>query len=106
MIIPINHVADWRYIRQRKKTQIDKYLIHENTTRIDHDYSVGGQFIMGSKSVFKYKTPFKGSYETVQKLTNVSVTLQMGAVTTRLNICRINPYKINEDANVFNQYEI
>ena len=37
MILPMNNVADWRYIRQRKQTQIYNYVIREKTTRIDHD---------------------------------------------------------------------
>ena len=61
-ILPIKHVADWRYIRQLKQTQINRYVIHENTTIIDHDYRVRDQVIMDSKSAFKYETPFKGPY--------------------------------------------
>ena len=38
MILPINHVADWRYICQRKQTKINKDVACDNTTRIDHDY--------------------------------------------------------------------
>ena len=38
IILPINHVADWRYMRQSKQAQIDKDTIRENTTIIDHDY--------------------------------------------------------------------
>ena len=37
MILPINHVLDWRYIRQRKQTQINKDVNRENTTRINYD---------------------------------------------------------------------
>ena len=40
MILPINHVADWRYIRQRKQTQIDNDAIQEKNNRINHDYRV------------------------------------------------------------------
>ena len=46
IILPINHVADWRYIRQRKQTQINKYLDRENTTRIDYDYRVGDKVLI------------------------------------------------------------
>ena len=45
MILPINHVADFRYICQRKHKQINKYLDRENTTRIDYDYRVGDKFM-------------------------------------------------------------
>ena len=63
MILPINHVADWRYIRQCKQTQINKDAIREKTTRIDYDHKVGDQVIMDNKFAFKCKTPFKGPYE-------------------------------------------
>ena len=106
MILPINHVADWRYIRQRKQTQIDKDIIWENTTTIYYGYRVGDQVMLGNKFAFKYITPFKGPYETIQMRTNRSVTLQTGSATTRLNICRIKPYYNNKDMNVFNQNEL
>ena len=41
IIIPINHISDWRYIHHRKQTKINKDVYRENTTRIDHDYRVG-----------------------------------------------------------------
>ena len=37
IILPINHVADWRYIYQCKQTQINKYINRGKTTRINHD---------------------------------------------------------------------
>ena len=62
MILPINHIANWRYIRQRKKSQIDKYVIRENTTRIDHYYRVGDKLMTKTKSAYKYENLFKGPY--------------------------------------------
>ena len=61
MILTINHVADWIYIHQRKQAQIDKYVIHENNTRIDNDYRVGGKSMKLTKSDYKYKTLVKRS---------------------------------------------
>ena len=95
MILPINQVADWRYIRQRKKTQINKEFICENTNRIDHNYRVGDQVMMEIKPAFKYKTLFKGLYKFFQIQTNGSFTLQMGKGKTRVNIHPIKPYKNN-----------
>ena len=60
-ILTINHVADWIYIHQRKQAQIDKDTTHENTTRIDNDYRVGGKLMTRTKSDYKYKTPVKRS---------------------------------------------
>ena len=53
MILPINHVADWRYIRQSKQAQIDKDVICENTTIIDHDYVLGDKVITLNKLAYK-----------------------------------------------------
>ena len=40
MILPINHVADWRYIRKCKQKQINKEVNRENTNRINYNYRV------------------------------------------------------------------
>ena len=77
---------------QCKKTQIYKDVIRERTTRIDYDYRVGDQVLVGIRSAHKYKTPFKGPYETAQTWTNRTVILRTGEVTTRINIRHINPY--------------
>ena len=52
MILPINHVADWRYINQRKQTKIDKDVASENTTIIDHDYRVGDKVTTNMRSAY------------------------------------------------------
>ena len=62
--------------------------------------------MIGIKTAFKYKTPFKGPYEIFQTWKNVSVILQKLLVTTRVNIRRIKPSKNNtEEVSVFNQYK-
>ena len=102
IILPINHISDWKYIRQYKQAQILKGVIHKNCTRTEHDYKVGYQVTIGRKIVFKNVTPFKVPYEIVQTWENVSATLRTGAVTTIANIRRIEPYKNNiEEGNVF-----
>ena len=92
MILSINNVAYGRYISQHKQPQINKDIIRENTTIIDHDYREGDTVTTTNMSAYKYKTPFKGPYEIVQTWTNGIVTLRMGAVTTRINIRHIKPY--------------
>ena len=92
MILPINHLADWRYIHQIKKAQIDKYVIRENTTGINRNYRVGNKLMTITKSSYKYKTLFRGPYENFHTRTNGTFTLKMGAVTTRINIRNIKPY--------------
>ena len=92
MIIPINHVADWGYICQRKQTQLNKDVICENTTRFDHDYRVGDKFLTKNNSAYKYKNRFKNQYEILQMWKNGTVTLLTGFVITRNNIRNIEPY--------------
>ena len=92
MILPINHVAGCKYIRQPKNTQINKYVARENNTRIDHNYRVGDKFMSKMRSVYQYKTLCRGHYEIFRTCTNGKFTLQTGAVTHRINICNIKPY--------------
>ena len=65
MILPINHTANWRLICQLKQAQKDKEVIHENSTRVNHDYRIGDWFMVRLKN-FEYETPFKGPYEILQ----------------------------------------
>ena len=66
MILHINNVADWRYIRQRKQTQTNKGVTRENTTRIDHNYRVGDKVMTNNMPSYKCETPFRGPYEIFQ----------------------------------------
>ena len=63
MILPINHLANWRSICQRKQAQMDKDVIRENSTKVNHDYIIGDWVMVRKKYDFKYETPFKGLYE-------------------------------------------
>ena len=92
MILPINHVADWRYICQLKQKQINKDVIGENTTKIDHDYRVVDKVTTNNRPAYKYENMFRGPYETVQTWTNSTVKLRTGAVKHRISIRNIKPY--------------
>ena len=41
MILPINHIANWKLICQRKQVQIEKDILRENSTIVNHDYRIG-----------------------------------------------------------------
>ena len=83
-ILPINHMANWIYIRQLKQAQIEKYIIRENSTIIEYNFRVGDQITLRKKSGYKYETRFKVPYEHFQTWTNGSATLHTRAVTTRV----------------------
>ena len=91
-MLHINHVADWRYICQRKKTKINKDVACENNTRIDHNYRVGDKVMSKMRSAYKYETSFRGPYEIFRTWKNGTVTLRAETVTNRINIHNIKPY--------------
>ena len=99
MILPIKHIADWRYIRQCNQSQIEKYVISKNSNWINYDHRVGNQVFLSYKAANNRETPFKGLCEIVQTRTNETVTLRIGAVTNRVNIRRIKPYKKSKTLN-------
>ena len=75
MILPINHIADWIYIRQCKQTQIDNDVIREKANRIYHNYIVGDKLMTLTKASYKYETPYKVPYKIFQTWKNITVTL-------------------------------
>ena len=92
MILPINHVLDWRYIRQRKQTQIKKDTSREYNTIIDHNYRLVDKVTTKIRSAYKYETLFRCPYEIFLIWKNGTVTLRTGVVTHIINIRNINPY--------------
>ena len=53
-------------MRQRKQAQIKKYVIRENSTIIDHDYSIGDKVMVIRNQYYKYETPFQVLYKKIQ----------------------------------------
>ena len=54
MILLIKHTADWKLIRQKNQTKINKDNIRENKKRVDHDYNVGGKVMLNIHTAYKY----------------------------------------------------
>ena len=79
MTLPINHLANCRFILQRKQGKIEKDILCKNSTRIDHNYRVGNHTMVRKQNDLKYETPFKGLYDIVQTWTNRNVAIQTGA---------------------------
>ena len=71
---------------------IEKDVICEKSTGINHDYIVRYHIVISNKAAFKCETQFKVLYEIVQTWTNGKVTIQTGAVKSRIHIRRIKPY--------------
>jgi hypothetical protein len=93
MIFPIQHIADWQLIKNRKQKLIDKNNERENAKRVDYDYKIGDQVLIYTPDPNKMEQPREGPYPVMQVHTNGTVTLQKGAVTQRYNIRQIVPFQ-------------
>ena len=56
MVLPIEHVAYWRLIYQRKQTLTDKNAYIENITRTNNHFKVDDQALIKNNQATKYET--------------------------------------------------
>ena len=93
MILPIVVQANWHRIKQKRQEEIDRNNIRENRDRIPHDYKIGEKVLLRKEGILrKLSAPREGPYKVTNVYNNGTVSLQKGAVTTRVNIRRITPY--------------
>ena len=93
MIFPIEYVADWQLIKNRKQRLIDKNNERENAKHVDYDYKVGEKVLIFTPDPNKMEPPREGPFSIIQVHTNGTVTLQKGPVTQRYNIRQIVPFQ-------------
>ena len=55
MILTINNLSNWIFIRQRKQAQIEKCVIRKNSTIINQHYRVGYQVMVRGKKTLNMK---------------------------------------------------
>ena len=92
MMFPVEFLADWQAIKNRKQLLINKNNQRENAKRISYDYQVGQKVMMLKPNPNKMETPREGPYSIIRIHTNGTVTIQKGPVEDRLNIRQITPY--------------
>ena len=93
MIMPTKFKADWATIALRKQQLINKSNSRKNQRRLIHEYTVGDKVLLEKPGkVPKMSAPRTGPYEVVHISTNGTVRIQKGAVSQRVNICRLTPY--------------
>ena len=92
MVQPVTYVAEWKLIRNRKQTLIDKNNIRENSTRVEFDYIVGQRVLLLNTDIHrKMDNPTQGPYEIVQVHTHGTISIIHGPIIERVNIRRIRP---------------
>ena len=57
MILPIEHISNWKLIRQSNQAQIIYDNLCKNTSRVYHKFEVRDKVILRNNSVYKYETP-------------------------------------------------
>ena len=81
-ILPIQHQADWSYIKNKKQNLIDKNNTRENKSRIPHEYKVGDLILLSRNKRSKLGEREKnGPYPIVHK----SITMELSD-TTKVDI--------------------
>jgi len=82
MILNIQHIANWEYIRQNKQKLIDKNNKAENARRIEHLYKEGDEVLLKRGTENKYESPYQGPFKVLKVNDNGTVCLRVGAVRT------------------------
>ncbi len=97
-ILNVKHEADWKYIKQRKQTLIDKNNARENAKCKKYTYKVGQKVLVENYNHRKFgDTAFIGPFTVVKVNDNGTVQLNQrltrGCMTQTWNIRRIKPFK-------------
>ena len=73
-ILPIQFIANWEHIKQRKQMIIQKNNQKENARRIPHEYHVNDQVLMKQDWRMKFgSNPWEGPYKLLQVFNNGTV---------------------------------
>ena len=91
MILNAVHMANWKFITERKQKLINANNEQENAKCIPHTYKIG-DLVLLKKDSRKYECSRQGPYKITKIYTNGTVTIKKGAVYERINIRRLQPY--------------
>ena len=93
-ILPIQHVANWQYIKERKIFQIRKDNVRENSTRIPYKYKTGDLVLIKQEFHRKCGSPsYLGPYTVTEVCENGTLQINNGVVTDTYNIRNVQPYR-------------
>ena len=65
----------------------------ENAHRIPHTYHQGDKVLLAKGTEYKYEQPYSGPHTIENVFNNGTVRLRVGAVSSTVNIRRIEPFK-------------
>ena len=92
--LPVQFKADWAAIRARRQELINKSNKRENRRRIRHVYKVGDKVSKKKPGIQpKLRRKRDGPFTVTRVFANGTVSIRNGAVTERINIRRIQPFR-------------
>ena len=86
MVLNTPFIAEWGYIRLRKKNIIDKNNQLENNNHKPHTYRIQEKLLVHNKKANKYEETYVGNYPITHVWTNGNITILCGAVQEHINI--------------------
>jgi hypothetical protein len=93
MLLLIPSRADWTQIKIRKQGLINKGVLRENASRIQHKYKVGDQVLLDKPGLLRKSTQPRTGPNNVTKIhQNSTVQLKRGAIIERVTVQRLMPY--------------
>jgi len=93
MLYNIPYLADWTKIGKRRQDLVNQDCAKGNLRRVDFDYFQGQKVLLRKDgNLRKAETKNDGPFVITQVHTNITVRIQRGSVSERLNIRRLSPY--------------
>jgi len=98
ILFDIPFVAGWHKIGNYRQQYTDRNMMPENARRYDYDYVVDGQVLVCKDEIMrKSESRYKGPWTITQVHTNVTIRVQRGTRSERLNIRRVTPYHTSDE---------
>jgi transposase InsO family protein len=93
MLLSIPFRADWAQIKIQKQGLINKGVLRDNASRIQHKYKVGDQVLLDKPGLLRKSTQPRTGPHTVTKIyQNSTVQIKQGAITERVTLRRLTLY--------------
>ena len=94
MLFNIPYIADWNKIGDYRQRQTDLNTQHENNSRVDYDYKVGGKVLVRKDGILrKTESRYDSEPWTITSVhTNGTIRVERGTKSERINIRRVTPY--------------
>ena len=93
MLLPIQHIADWALINERKQNEMNKNNERENRKRIRHTYSVGDKVLLEIPTKQrKHRQQRDGPYTIERVNTNGTIRIRRKNVSDLVNIRHVTPF--------------